>query len=111
MTITAAEIDALLGVLKGVDWGDAQIAVASRFANLSADEAVAESLFDIAAPVLAPYLIAAAGLSAIPGLGLLTPLLLPTIAIAAANFRGGDPDPTHDAQMQGSTEAHGHFFR
>jgi hypothetical protein len=98
VAVTAAQIEALMKTLSKIDWKDALLAVSSGFADKAADEALAENVFDVIAPILAPYIIAAVGLEAIPGLGLLLPLLAPAIALAVMNFQGGDPDPIHDAQ-------------
>lgn len=109
MTVTPAQIKALLGVLQNVDWADAAEAVASGFQDIKADEAIAGNLFELVAPILAPYIIAAVGVDAIPIVGQLVPLLIPTIALAAANFRGGDPDPVHDAQTGPGPQNHGRY--
>ena len=107
MSITSTELEALLGVLKNIDWADATEAVMSGFKNLPADEALAANLFETLAPILAPYIIAAVGLEAVPFLGLLTPLLLPAIALAASQYKGGGtganigPDKPHSGRRAG----------
>lgn len=72
-----------------VDWADAVKAVSSNFADKAADEALAENVFGLLAPILAPYLLAAVTANAIPFLGLAIDILGPAIGLAVLNFQGG----------------------
>ena len=99
--MTPTELEALLDVLKNIDWVDASEAVMSGFKDLPADEALATNLFETLAPVLAPYIIAAVGLNSVPFLGLLTPLLLPAIALAASQYKSGGSGANADPLGRG----------
>ncbi len=96
---SAADVERMIRAAANVDWLAIAEAIASRFADSKADEAAEKSLEELAselAPIIAPYMIAAIGSSMIPGLGLVS-LLVPALALAVIEFKGGDRDPEVDA--------------
>ena len=96
---SAADVERMIRAAANVDWLAIASAIASRFADKKADEAAEKSLEELAsvlAPIIAPYLVAAIGASLIPMAGLI-PLLVPALAIAVLEYKGGEPDPENDA--------------
>jgi hypothetical protein len=98
-TASADELEQLIRAAAKVDWLAIAEALASHFEDKAADEAAARSVEDLAgevAPIVAPYLLSALGASMAPGLGLVA-LVVPALALAIVEYKGGDADPERDA--------------
>jgi hypothetical protein len=98
-TVSADELEQLIRAAAKVDWLAIAQALASHFNDQAADEAAERSIEDLArevAPVVAPYLLSALGASMGPGFGLIA-LVVPALALAIVEFKGGDADPERDA--------------
>ncbi len=97
-TACVADVELLLRIASKIDWLSIAEAIVSGFADKSTQTSL-DQLAKELAPLFAPALISAVGASAVPILGQLMPLLAPAIATAVLDYRGGDPDPMHDAQI------------
>jgi len=98
-TATPGQLEALIKAAAKVDWLAIAEAVGSHFKDQAADEKAEQSVEELvaeAAPIVAPYVLAALGSSAIPGMGVAM-LIVPALALAVFEFKGGDPDPEVDA--------------
>lgn len=99
-TASAADVESMIRAAANVDWLAIASAIASGFADKKADEAAEKSLEELAsvlAPIIAPYVLGALSASMVPGLGVLVPLIVPALAIAVVEYKGGEPDPENDA--------------
>ena len=98
-TASADQLEQLIRAAAKVDWLAIAEALASHFEDRAADEAAERSIEDLAgevAPILAPYLLTALGASMTPGVGLMA-LVVPALALAIIEYKGGDADPERDA--------------
>ena len=97
--MTQEEAVAVVGVLQNIDWTAVTEAVVSGFSDTTADSAAMNSIENAIAPELSKIILAAAGAELASFVPFIGPFLLPALGLAVANFKGGDPDPMHDAQL------------
>jgi hypothetical protein len=98
-TASADQLERLLRAAAKIDWLAIAEAIASRFTDEKADQAAAcsvEELVAKAAPIVAPYVLSALGAALTP-LGSAAMLIVPALALAVFEFKGGDADPEVDA--------------
>jgi len=106
---SADELEQLIRAAAKVDWLAIAQALASHFKDQVADEGAERSIEDLAAeaaPIVAPYLLSALGASIAPGLGVIA-LVVPALAFAIVEFKGGDADPERDANAYGGRGGRG----